>query len=182
MENFHCLYDIFMIKMHGTDSIKLLYIVQDYQVLFVITITVLARVLNFSETVPSTNIRRGINLCAGRIMCCDHFPNCLSLRHTECCTVPQSCLQLSIHLPYHLKRPYHSSIWTPILSACQKENLIKPVLLVLSNNKCTNIETMIKKNCIKRQELLMHQSGQLFLMIWKLNGKPYVTESLLYKA
>lgn len=178
MENFHCLYDVFLIKMHGTDSIKLLYIIQDYQVLFVIANIALARVLNFSEIVPSTNIRRGINLCVGRIMCCDHFPNCLSLRLTECCTVSQSCSQLSIHLPYHLKRPYHSSI----LSACQNENLIKPVLLVLSNNKCTNIKTMIKKNCIKRQELLMHQSGQLFLMIWKLNSKPYVTERLLYKA
>lgn len=41
---------------------------------------------------------------------------------------------------------------------------------------------MIKKNCIKRQELLVHQSGQLFIMTWKLNSKPYVTQRLLYKV
>ena len=62
MENFHCLDDVFLIKMHDSDSIKLLYIIQDYQHLLVITNTVLASVMNFSETVPSTNIKilRGI--------------------------------------------------------------------------------------------------------------------------
>lgn len=156
--------------------------IQDYQLLLVITNIALGSVMNFSETVPRTNINkilRGIYLCVGRIMYCDHFIYCL--RHTEHCTISQSCLQLSIHLLQHLKRPYHCSIWVPILSACQKENLIKPMLLVLSNNKCTNIKTMIKKNCIKRQELFMYQSGQLFIMIWKLNSKPYVIERLLYK-
>lgn len=60
--------------------------IQDYQLLLVITNIVLASVMNFSETVPRTNINkilRGIYLCVGRIMCCDHFINCLSLRHTE---------------------------------------------------------------------------------------------------
>jgi len=28
----------------------------------------------------------------------------------------------------------------------------------------------------------MYQSGQLFVMIWKLNSKPYVTKRLLYKV
>lgn len=37
MENFHCLYDAFLIKMHDIDSIKLLYAIQDYQFLLVIT-------------------------------------------------------------------------------------------------------------------------------------------------
>lgn len=101
MENFHCLYDVLLIKMHDTDSIKLLYIIQDYQLLLVTANIVLASVTNFSETVPSTNIKiaRGIYLCVGMIMCCNHFINCLSLRHTERCTISQSCSQLSIHLP-----------------------------------------------------------------------------------
>lgn len=42
MENFHCLYDVFLIKMHDTDSIKLLYAIQDYQFLLVITNIALA--------------------------------------------------------------------------------------------------------------------------------------------
>lgn len=56
MENFHCLYDVFMIKMHGTDSRMLLYKIPDYQLLLVITNTVLANVTNFSEHVSSTYI------------------------------------------------------------------------------------------------------------------------------
>jgi len=86
MENFHFLYDVFLIKMHDTDSIKLLYIIQDYQLLLLITNITLSSVMNFSETVPSTSMKilRGICLCVGRIMCYDRFINCLSLRHTEC--------------------------------------------------------------------------------------------------
>lgn len=42
MENFHCLYDMFLIKMHDTDSIKLLYVIQNYKFLLVITNIALA--------------------------------------------------------------------------------------------------------------------------------------------
>lgn len=36
MENFHCLYDVFLIKIHDIDSLKPLYVIQDYQFLLVI--------------------------------------------------------------------------------------------------------------------------------------------------
>lgn len=48
MENFHCLYDLFLIKMHDTDSIKLLCVIQNYQLLLVSTNIVVANVMNFS--------------------------------------------------------------------------------------------------------------------------------------
>lgn len=68
MENFHCLYDLFLIKMHDTDCIKLFYIIQNYQLLLAIINILLASVKNVSELVPSTNIKtaRGIYLYVGR--------------------------------------------------------------------------------------------------------------------
>lgn len=54
--------------MHDTDCIKLFYIIQNYQLLLAIINILLACVMNFSELVPSTNIKtkRDIYLNVGR--------------------------------------------------------------------------------------------------------------------